>query len=108
MIAPASPAASLANALGYQAVWFACVAGAASGSAWPGLLGSLCFTAATLAFGGRLRDDLRTLLVLLPLGLGLDSLFTAIGWMSYSPPGPWAIAAPGWIAAMWRSVGMAV
>ena len=106
MITGKRQAATLANALGYQAVWFACVAGAASGSAWPGLLASLLFMAATLAFGGRARDDLRSLLVLLPLGLGLDSLFTAVGWIRYSPPGPWPLSAPGWIAAIWLGFGM--
>ncbi len=106
MIISSQQAATLANALGYQCVWFVCVAGAAAGSAWVGLSASLVFVAATLAFGGRLRDDLGTLLVLLPLGMGLDSTFVAAGWISYSPAGFWPGLAPIWIAAIWLSFGM--
>ena len=98
--------AGLANALGYQAVWFACVAGAAAGQVWWGLVGSVLFSAATLVLGGRARADLGTLLVLLPLGLGLDSLFAAAQWTRYEPSGPWPSAAPAWIAAIWLSFGM--
>lgn len=96
----------LANAIGYQVVWFSCVAGAASGKAWPGIMAAFLFAAATLSFGGRGREDLGTLLVLVPLGLGLDSLFVAAGWMTYSVPGPWPLAAPAWIAAIWLSFGL--
>lgn len=106
MIATRTRSAVLANALGYQLVWFACVLGAAAGQAWPGVLASLLFTAATLAFGGCPRRDVGTLLILVPLGLALDSVFTAVGWTRYSLPGPWPQIAPIWIAAIWLSFGM--
>lgn len=106
MTASASRSAILANALGYQAVWFACVLGAAQGLAWPGALASALFTAATLAWGGCPRRDLGILLILLPLGLGMDSVFAAMGWVHYAAPGPWGQAAPIWIAAIWMSFGM--
>lgn len=98
--------ALLGNALGYQAVWFACVAGAGSGRAWLGLFAALAFVAATLAFGGRRREDLHTLLILFPIGISLDSLFLAVGWTLYSPPGPLPLLVPGWIAAIWLSFAM--
>lgn len=96
----------LANVLGYQAVWFASVGGAAAGTPWPGLLASAAFVLATLCWGGRWRADLRTLAIAVPLGFGMDSLFAAFGWLAYEPAGPWAYAAPAWIAAIWLGFAM--
>ena len=56
------------NVVGFQLVWLASVGGAGAGMAWAGPVAALVFAAATLAFGGRRRDDLRLLLVALPLG----------------------------------------
>lgn len=91
----------IANVLGYQGVWFACVGGAASGLVWPGLAAALAFAFATLALGGRRAADLRTLAFVLPLGFLVDSGLVASGWISYSPPGPAGTLAPVWIAAIW-------
>lgn len=96
---PALP--MLANVVGYQAVWFACVGGAASGRSWPGVAAALTFAIAMLALGGRRAADLRTLAFVLPLGLVVDSTLVASGWISYSPSGPAASMAPAWIAAIW-------
>jgi hypothetical protein len=91
----------LANVLGYQAVWFACVGGAAAGLAWPGVIAALVFAIATLALAGRSAADLRTLAVVLPLGFMVDSGLVMSGWISYSPAGPMQALAPIWIAAIW-------
>ena len=96
----------LANVLGYQAVWFACIGGASRGLVWPGVLASLLFVSATLWRGGRCRQDLRTAAIALPLGFGMDSLFVAAGWLAYEPAGPWPTAAPAWIAALWLAFAM--
>ena len=91
----------IANVLGYQAVWFACVGGAASGLAWLGVVAALVFAIATLALAGRRAADLRTLAIVLPLGFLVDSSLVAFGWISYSPAGPAQALAPVWIAALW-------
>lgn len=91
----------LANVLGYQLVWFACVGGAASGLAWPGVIAALVFAIATLAFAGRPGADLRTLAIVLPLGFVVDSGLVASGWITYSLAGPAQSLAPAWIAAIW-------
>jgi len=96
---PALP--MLANVLGYQTVWFACVGGAASGRPWLGVLAALAFALATLALAGSRAADLRTLAVVLPLGFLLDSGLVASGWISYSPSGPAQALAPIWIASIW-------
>lgn len=100
------PLPQLANVVGYQLVWFACVAGASAGLAWPGVVASLLFSAATLMFAGRRNADLRTLAIAVPLGFGLDSMLVASGLIAYSPPGPATALAPVWIGAIWLSFAM--
>ncbi len=95
-----------ANVVGYQAVWFASVGGAGAGLAWAGPLAAAIFVAATLAFGGRARADLRLLAVALPLGILLDTAFAASGWLRYAEPWPWTWAAPVWIWSLWAGFAM--
>lgn len=96
----------VANAIGYQVVWLACVAGAGGGHAWLGPLVSLVFVATMLAFGGRRRDDLRLLALALAVGLLLDGAFAATGWMRYAAAWPWVDAAPVWILALWAAFAL--
>jgi hypothetical protein len=102
----ARPCLLALNILGYQAVWFAAVAGAGRGLAWAGPLAALVFAAATLALGGKRSADLRSLALALPVGIALDSAFAASGWLQYAQPWPWSWAAPAWIWALW--VGFAL
>ncbi len=94
------------NVVGFQGVWLASIAGAGAGYAWTGPLAAALFTAATLAFGGKARADLRLLAIALPLGWLLDSAFAASGWLLYAQPWPWAWAAPVWIWALWVGFAM--
>ena len=102
------PLARLLNAVGYQVVWIAAVAGAGAQLVWPGPVAALLFAIATLAFGGCPRADLRTLAIALPLGFALDSVFAASGWLVYAQPMPWPLAwaAPLWIWALWTAFAM--
>lgn len=101
-----SRARLFANVLGYQLAWFAAVGSAAAGQVWLGCSAALAFAVATLCLGGRWRADVFTLLVALPLGFGMDSLFAAMGWLAYTPEGPWPAVAPPWIAAIWLAFAM--
>jgi hypothetical protein len=94
------------NVLGFQAVWVASIAGAGQGLAWAGPVAALLFVAATLAFGGRARDDLRMLAITLPIGFLLDSAFAASGWLRYAEPTPWVSAAPVWIWSLWAGFAL--
>jgi hypothetical protein len=89
------------NVAGFQAVWLCCVAGAGRGLLWPGLLAAALFAALTLAFGGQRGRDLRALILLLPLGIAVDSVFAASGWLAYAMPVPSSFLAPAWIVALW-------
>ncbi|GAB2492019.1 DUF2878 domain-containing protein [Arenimonas alkanexedens] len=94
------------NVLGYQAVWFASVAGAGAGYAWAGPAAALVFVAATLALGGQRARDLRLLALALPLGILLDTAFAASGWLRYAEPWPFVWAAPVWIWSLWAGFTM--
>lgn len=90
-----------ANALGFQLVWFSAVAGAGNGLPWAGPACAVVFAAAMLAWGGQREQDLRLLVVALPLGIALDSGFAATGWLDYAAAWPIPGLAPAWIAALW-------
>lgn len=91
---------TLANAIGFQLVWFAAVIGAARGLPWLGPLAALAFAAAVLGWGGRRREDLSLLAVALPLGFALDTLWIRSGLVAFASPWPGGVAPP-WIVAMW-------
>ena len=95
-----------ANIVGYQLVWMACVAGAGRGIAWLGPVAAAVFVVATLAFGGRRDADLRALLIAVPLGVAVDSLFAASGWLNYAQAWPWPRLAPVWILSLWAAFAM--
>jgi hypothetical protein len=67
---------------------------------------ALLFVAATLAFGGKARDDLRMLAITLPIGFLLDTAFAASGWLRYAEPMPWVFAAPVWIWSLWAGFAL--
>lgn len=92
---------SIFNVIGFQTVWFASVAGAGSGQLWSGPLACLLFVLVVLGFGGKRREDLHALAWVLPLGIAVDSVFAASGWLVYALPWPSALLAPIWIIALW-------
>ena len=94
------------NVVGFQLVWLASIGGAGAGHAWAGPAAAAVFVAATLAFGGRRRDDLRMLMIALPLGFVLDSAFAASGWLQYAQAWPWPALAPVWIWSLWAGFAL--
>ena len=97
------PWSKIMNALGYQAVWFATLLGASLGYFWLGFLSSMLFAAIMLGFGGKAKADIRIVTVGLVLGVAIDSLFAASGWIRYAMPWEFASMAPLWIIALWLS-----
>ncbi len=94
------------NAVGYQIVWLCCVGGAGYQLAWLGPLAAAIFIAATLAFGGRRRDDARLLVLAIATGLVVDTAFAMTGWLRYASAWPWPEVAPIWIVALWAAFSM--
>jgi hypothetical protein len=91
----------LLNFIAFQLGWFACVLGAANGMPW---LGPIVVTAAValhLFRARRPRPEFWLIAIAMALGLAVDSLLLATGWLSY-PSGLWLPGlAPYWIVAMW-------
>lgn len=95
----------IVNGLVFQAVWFACVIGAANGTSWPGLAAAATAIALHLAMT---RDK--------PLALGLILFAVAVGLLGetvliWSGSVRYALGAqtlpfpPPWLLAMWAAFG---
>lgn len=95
------PWGKIANAVGYQAVWFATLISASQGHFWTGFVCSLIFAGLTLWFGGKAAQDCRMAGIALILGISIDSLFAASGWIEYAMAWSLADLAPLWIIALW-------
>jgi hypothetical protein len=96
----------IANVVGFQAVWFASVIGAANGLPWAGPLVASIYAAAHLTWTPDRRGDLRMLAIALPMGVVADSLLAATGVLQFASPWPWTFAAPVWILAMWAGFAL--
>ena len=97
------PWSNIANALGYQAVWLATMVSVYMGHFWYGFFTSMVFAGLTLCFGGKAKQDGRIVLIGLTLGVSVDTLFAAGGWIQYAMPWTAISIAPLWIIALWLS-----
>ena len=96
----------LGNAVGFQLAWVASVWGGAIGLIWPAGLILACFVIYTLLDQQSRRADLRMLLIVVPLGYGLDSFLVATNVYEFAHQSSDAVLAPVWIAFLW--VGFAL
>lgn len=92
------------NLLGYQAVWFAAVLGAARGLVWPALVAAALFALAHFGLPGARRADARLLLCSVVVGALMDGGLAMSGWLAYAAaPAAWP---PLWILAIWASFAL--
>lgn len=92
---------SALNYVLFQAGWFACVMSAAHGQPLLGLIAVVLILGLHLSLARDLRNELKLVLACAAIGLVLDSLLLATGWVSY-PNGNWIPGvAPYWIVALW-------
>jgi len=99
---------SIANFVGYQAVWLCAVYGAGAQRTWPALAGLAVFGAAQLALSRRRATDLRLIGCALLLGAALEGALAWSGWLAYAAPEP-ALppgGAPLWILALWAAFAL--
>ena len=96
----------LVNALCYQMVWIACVAGAARHWQSVGVIATAAFVALVLGCGGHRKADLRLLPAVLLCGLLFDTTWIALGWIDYSAPWPSQPLSPPWILCIWIAFAM--
>lgn len=94
------------NAAGYQAVWFASVAGASQGLAWVGPVAAVAFACAVIGTSARPGADARLIPFALAIGAVADSAWILLGWLDYRAPWPSASFAPAWILGLWLSLAL--
>lgn len=100
--------ALVANALGFQCVWFATVAGAGSGRPWTGPLAVAIFALLTLALSGQRRADASLLAIVLPFGFALDSVWVGLGLLEFAHSWPSPDWAPLWILSLWAGFALTI
>ncbi len=96
----------VANAIGYQLVWFISVVGAANGMPFAGPLAAFVFAILVLVRGGQRRADLLLIPAAILIGISIDSAWIALGWLDYSAPWPSSQFAPAWIVGIWVSFAL--
>ncbi len=91
----------LANFVGFQLCWFACVLGAARESGWLGPLVVLAWCALHLARHPAPAREALALLAVGACGLLVDTLQMHVGWLVYRGTPLGGVLAPAWILALW-------
>jgi hypothetical protein len=94
---------SLLDFLAFQALWFACVLGAARGHEWAGPVCVLGWCAFCLARSPRRGQEARALIAVTLLGMLADTLISQAGWLRYEGTPLAGCLAPAWIAALWAA-----
>ena len=91
------------NFVGYQAVWFALVVGAARGTPGLAIAAGVAFVILQVATGGEWHTDLRRLILAIALGMFVDGIPALLGWWHYASPSPAfpSQGAPLWILTLW-------
>ncbi|HEY4145972.1 DUF2878 domain-containing protein [Pinirhizobacter sp.] len=92
--------------LGYQAVWFAAVIGAAHGLSWPGVLGWVIFAGCQLAFAPRPGCSVLLMLCAVVMGCLVDGTLIHAGLAIYAAPWPGMPFPPLWILVLWASFSL--
>ena len=96
-----STAGVIANFMGFQAGWFACVLCAAREVPWAGTFVALAIVAVHCSRAARPQQELKLVGIAVLLGVVCDSLLFSLGWLDFRSgvlvPG----LAPYWILAMW-------
>jgi hypothetical protein len=91
------------NLLGYQLVWFLLVIGAARGDLLFALLAATLFVLVQTIVSAQPWRELRLIGVAMLLGVVIDGVASATGWLSYASSSP-ALpphGAPLWIVMLW-------
>jgi hypothetical protein len=95
--------ARILNFVGFQAVWFAVVLGAASGRDLLGVAAALVWLALHVSLSPRRAVELRTILLVTAAGVLVDQAAVAAGVQVFDPRAPRLGQVPLWIAALWAA-----
>lgn len=96
------------NAMLFNVVWIACVAGSAKGLLWPAALSVGLLAAFQLHPKNRHPNDMRLVWASIGLGIVVDSLWVQLGWMEFTEKRPFPNLAPAWIVLLWVGFALTV
>lgn len=88
------------NAIGFQAAWWACVAGVAHGFEIPALMFGACLAGAHLVYTEHKRQDMRLAAWALGVGIATDSLLQYFSVMQFHGLSIWGLS-PFWLWMLW-------
>ncbi len=97
---PATPRV-IANFVGFQAGWFACVVGAAHALPWAGTAVAALIVTTHVFFAEQPRREIRLVAMALLIGMVWDSTLVMLGWLDFTSGFFIAGVAPHWILALW-------
>ncbi len=96
------------NAMLFNVVWIACVAGSAKQLLWPALLSCAVLAAYQLHPRNRHPNDIKLVALSIVLGLIVDTLWVQFNYMDFTDKRPFASIAPGWIIILWVGFALTV
>ena len=98
----------LFNVVGNQLVWLIAVDRAAAGHAWPGVAAAILFVLLSLHVSPAPRVEVKLVATAVALGMCVDGVASAQGWVTYAAPLANGHLVPLWILALWASLAVSL
>ena len=98
----------LINAMLFNLVWIACVAGSAQKLLWPAITSCGLLALYQLHPKNRHPNDLILVWIGMVLGIVVDSIWVKLGYMDFTDKRPFENFAPGWIIILWVGFALTV
>ncbi len=98
----------LVNAMLFNGVWIACVAGSAKQLIWPAALSCAILAAYQLHPSNRHSNDIKLVILSVILGLIVDTIWVQFGFMDFTEKRPFSNVAPAWIIILWVGFALTV
>ena len=98
----------LINAMLFNGVWIACVAGSAKQLLWPAITSVALLAAYQLHPKNRHPNDLKLVIASIVLGMIVDTIWVKAGYMDFADKRPFNSFAPAWIVVLWVGFALTV
>jgi len=98
----------LINAMLFNGVWIACVAGSAKQLLWPAIASVAVLAAYQLHPQNRHPNDIKLVIASVVLGIIVDTIWVKAGYMDFTDKRPFSNFAPAWIVVLWVGFALTV
>lgn len=98
----------LVNAMLFNLVWLACVAGSAKQLLWPAIISCIILAIYQLSPTRRHPNDIKLIYVSMLLGVIVDTIWIQMGYMDFTDKRPFQFLAPAWIIILWVGFGLTI